>query len=322
MTGTAEIAAEPERRGVRLVDWARWRRRCSLARCPPETAESLRDFAGARFRACCRRCAAPDVPVPAPAECWHRFETHLAAGRGRRGKRYKAWLFAWARGCDQPPAAALAFGATLLMRDVVRAYLAREAPDPRFRSLQAPLRPAGDGTLTAEDLLPAEETPFDEAADREFMEIADRQAARHWPDLDRRERVALAARGRGWPLDRPPVLRAARCGRSALHAAYRAALERLAARLRADYPAETSDALLVLARHTLGRLTVQAADWAGSERGCAALFGRRFRPIEPAPAPRPAAPEPVPAGRPGPSRSEPHAPTATRARRGRRMHRV
>jgi hypothetical protein len=289
---------------ARLVDWVQWRRRCALARCTPDTAEALRGFAWTRFRACCERRAVAPSAMPTAAECWHRFEVHLVTGKGRRGKRYKAWLFHWARTCDQPPLAALALGATLLMRDVVRVYLAQEQPLPNTVSLHAPLSRGRDGSLTAEDLLPAESDPADEVAAREFLRIGRREAARHWGGLSRRERVALAAQAHGMPLAQPDMLRAARCGRSALHAAYHGTLERLAARLRLDYAGEEPGAMLLLARHALRDLSGFAAQWARNEPGCI----RIFRGVE---APTWAAA--VPAGSPDALACEPRPPPRRRA---------
>ncbi len=232
-----------------------WRRHCALAACAAQSATVLRGFIHARFDGFCRRYApfaasgARHPLTPPPADCWHLFETHLAVDQTRAGKRYKQWLFEAARAGEGSPAARLAGGATLLLRDVVRAWLAREAPEPRTQSLQAPLGAEATGdALTLEELLPDESDPADEAARRELEALAAEEAARLWRTLDRRDRLLLAARERGLRLDDEALARAAGIGKSALYARYRALLERLAKQLRHNYPREDPAALSALVR--------------------------------------------------------------------------
>lgn len=225
--------------------FSEWRRRCALAACGPESAATLRAFVHARFDAFCRRYAPFPAPIgphpltPPPADCWHLFETHLAVDRTRAGKRYKECLFEAARVGENPPDARLAGGATLFLRDVVRAWLAREAPRPRTRSLNAPLGadPSSDAP-TLEELLPDEADPADAVARRELEALAAAEAARRWPSLERRDRLLLAARERGLSLADASVARAAGLRKSELYARFRRLIERLAKDLRRDYPKE------------------------------------------------------------------------------------
>lgn len=256
-----------------------WRRRCSLAACSDSAAVLLRQFAASRFDAFCRRYApfpalrVPHPLTPPPADCWHLFETRLAVARTRGGKRYKQWLFESARVGDRLPLDRLTGGASLLMRDVVRAWLAHEAPHPRAESLQAPIAVSESGRpLTLEDLLPDERNPAEEAARRDIGNLSAKLARRLWPELDRRERIVLAARVAGRPLSDPAVERAAGCRKSMLYAALRALLERLAAQLRRDHPSEERAVLLAVARGVLDDLARRALEWATSEKPPLALF--------------------------------------------------
>jgi len=274
-------AALAEGASALLFAFLEWRRRCALAACSAPSAARLREFAVTRFDAFCRRYApfpAARVPhplTPAAGDCWHLFETHLTVDETRAGKRYKQWLFEAARAGDGPPLARLTGGAALLMRDVVRTWLAREGPRPRTDSLQAPLGADVAGArLTLEDLLPGESDPADEAAQRDLERCAAVIAERGWPDLDRRERIVLAARECGRTLSDPAVERAAECRKSMLYAAFRAVLARLAAQLRRDCRGEAPSALAALARLALAELSRRAFHWAKSEKSCTALFSK------------------------------------------------
>ncbi|MDZ4200423.1 MAG: hypothetical protein U1E27_14190 [Kiritimatiellia bacterium] len=250
--------------------WLEWRRRCSLARCSPETSRFLRNFARDRFNLFCRRYAAFPPPsgdhplTPEAADCWHLFETHLEVRHKRDGKRYKQWLAERVRGTEGRPSSIWTRGATLLMRDVVRAYLASEGPQPGTISLQTPISSSSDWQLG--DLLPAEADPVDEAAQREFDRMAEEEAARHWPTLERRERIAFAARELDLSMDHPSIIRAARCRKSTLYALYQSALERVALALRDDFRSEDAGAILILARRVLRRLAERSLEWILSEQ--------------------------------------------------------
>lgn len=256
-----------------------WHRRCVLHACSDSSAALLREFAASRFDAFCRRYApfpSPRVPhplTPAAADCWHLFETRLAVDRTRAGKSYKQWLFEAARVGTHLPLDRLTGGASLLMRDVVRAWLAHEAPHPRTDSLQAPIAVSASGRpLTLEDLLPDKGDPAEEAARRDIGRLSAEIAGDLWPELDRRERIVLAARAAARPLSDPAVEQAADCRKSMLYAALRALLERLAARLRRDHPSEEPAVLLAIARGILGDLARRALEWAISEKTPLSLF--------------------------------------------------
>lgn len=256
-----------------------WRRRCSLAACSDTAAGLLRQFAASRFDAFCRRYApfpalrVPHPLTPPPADCWHLFETRLAVDRTRSGKRYKQWLFESARVGARLPLDRLTGGASLLMRDVVRAWLAHEAPHPRTDSLQAPIAVSEPGRpLTLEDLLPDEGDPAEEAARRDIGNLSSEIAGDLWPELDRRERIVLAARAAARPLSDPAVEQAAGCRKSMLYAALRSLMERLAAQLRRDHPSEEPTVLLAIARGILSDLARRALEWAISEKPPLALF--------------------------------------------------
>lgn len=244
--------------------------------CSAETVARLRAFAHTRFDAFCRRYApfasarVPHPLTPDAGDCWHLFETRLTVDGTRAGKRYKQWLFEAARAGDGPPLARLTGGASLLMRDVVRAWLAREAPRPHTDSLQASLD--ADGGRTLEDLLAGDADPADEAARRDLERVAQEEADRRWSELDRRERVLLAAREFGAALSSPDVERAARCRKSVLYAAYRGLLERLAAELRRDFRGEDVATLAALSRSILAAWSRRALEWAKSENSLSPLF--------------------------------------------------
>ncbi len=264
-----------------------WRRRCALALCSLGASHQLKTFAWKRFDIFCRRYA-PFVPAanaeaghpltPPPADCWHLFETRLAVDRTRAGKRYKDWLFEAARAAPGAMLPRLTGGATLLMRDVVRAWLAHEAPRPHTNSLQAPAGGgAPDEAPSLEELLPVDITPADEAAEREWERISVEEARRSWRRLSRRDRVILTARALDLSLADEPVVTAAAARKSMLYAAFHSLLARLADDLRRRYADEESAAICSLARRVLQKMECRALTWARSEKSCAILFSSSER---------------------------------------------
>jgi hypothetical protein len=257
-----------------IAAWNEWKARCALGRCSEEARSELSAFARHRFATFLRRYAGGSASrrPPEAADCWHLLETRLVAGRRRSGKRYKDWLFARVGPSDADAEGTLRAGASLLLRDVVREHLRREAPPPFMVSLNAAVGPSGGRPLTLEDLLPAAPDAGQDVARREMERLAAERAAAFAASLRRAEKVAFAARERGVSLTHPAVLAAARCGRSALAESWRRASIRLMKSLADEFPNEDPDAL-----RWLTALTVQASleavfRWAGAEKSCARFF--------------------------------------------------
>jgi len=114
--------------------------------------------------------------------------------------------------------------------------------------------------------------PADEAARWDLERTAAAEAERRWAELDRRERVLLAAREAGAALSHPALEQAARCRKSVLYSAYRALLARLASQLRRDFRGEDSAVLAALSRGVLDAWGRRALDWAKSENALSPLF--------------------------------------------------
>ncbi len=254
--------------------WNEWKKQCALSLCAESTITLLRDFAHRRFhnyfrryaeRVGLRNSAAYDMDG---RDSWHLFETHLQINKSREGKRYKDWLFARAGGA----AAALESGATLLMRDVVREYLRREYSAAWMKSIQAGAGAGEERGWTLEDLLPGQADPLSDVMEREYKELAEKEAARILRDLSRRERIALAARAAGLSLAEPRIERAAGCKKSMLNQVWQTAAEKVAVEIRRAWAGEDRDAILQLTLSVFDTLKKQTILWISSETDLADFF--------------------------------------------------
>lgn len=262
---------------MRLACWQEWRAVCAAALCGPDTHDYLVGFANHRFQHLASRCdRAAQQPggwlraLPGTEAC-QRFETHLAVHATRAGKCYKDWLFARTRHSADAPLDVIQGGATLILRAVVRDYLRHERPSPRTLSLQAPLADA-ESAFTIEDLLADTSDPANDVALREYERLASGLAEEVFEALNRRERVALAAKTVGVALSHAAVAALTDCGKTALNRAYHMVLERLAATVRSRYPAEDNASQLTLTEKTLAKLKERILLWKDAENGVAAGF--------------------------------------------------
>lgn len=264
-----------------LSAWVEWKSRCAIVLCDESAQAVLYEFATTRFRRYVERYAnATNVRQAGviaanvdDAEAWHRFETHLTVTSTRGGKRYKDWLFARVPRRGSAPRDVIEGGAALLMRNVVREYLAQEFPPPGTVSLSRPVATGRDGAgLTLTDLLAAGASPADETARREYEELARGHAVPLFGELTRRERVALLAKRLGLSLARPEVERVAGCRKSMVNEAYRALVRQVDARVRARYADDGKDAVMALVLLVCEALEKCAFEWGKSERACRNLF--------------------------------------------------
>ena len=205
-------------------------------------------------------------------DAWHLFEVHLAVRGDRQGKRYKDWLFDRAGGLEAVGVEAVAGGAAVLMRDVVREHLRRECHPAGVLSLHAPLGTGMETGLTLEDLLPGGVDPAEAAALREFEELASAHANSLMSDMGRRERVALLAKDVGLSLAHPAVEKVAGCRKSALNSTYQEMITRVARRVRMEHPDDDVEAVRVLTVMTLSELRRRTRLWGEADRDGAALL--------------------------------------------------
>lgn len=241
--------------GTEAAGWLEWRQRCALGLCSTGTQAALRDFAGARFNGFMTKfaCYAGRGSIAA-ADAWHLFETHLAVGGNRDGKRYKDWLFARAGLSNDPLVDVIQGGATLLMRDVVREFLRREHSPASMISLARPLVGYEDRSLTLEDLLPGSVDPSCDVERRELERLSEELADRFCHDATCRERVAVLAKAEGLSLAHPEVEAAAGCGKSALNESYRAFVKETARAIMEEFSEDDPDTVRLLVLMTLEKM--------------------------------------------------------------------
>jgi hypothetical protein len=269
-----------DKAGPSFQHWQEWRELCALGRCAPETQACLEHFAQARFQLLVARYAHRTgveevrslTAAMKPRDSWHLLESRFVANRTRRGKSYKDWLFARLRNSPDRPLDVVQGGATLIMRDAVREHLRREFAPPRTRSLDQPVRSAAGTPVTLAELLPDEQHVAEQAAQREYLRLAEAQAEAVFEESSRRERALLLARGLGISFNSSALEELLGRKKSVLSQAYRRFVEGLAARIRRLYPEEDGQALLTLSCMTLEEVTQRAIRWGKSERSLAALF--------------------------------------------------
>jgi hypothetical protein len=259
-----------------MAAWVEWRRRCALGLCADSTARDLSNFAGYRFSRFLRRVrgltpgrSAADVSA---REAWHRFETHLLVTRTQAGKRYKDWLFARIEGSDDEPLDVVQGGATLILRDVVRAFVREEGCDAHTVSLHDRVAGRDDLTLSIEDLLACDADPRETAAQREYEDLAVRHASELFGGIPRRLRILLAARERGIPLTHPVVSQLTNCRKSVANDALRTCLRQVFDSLKLKYQDEDHEAVVRLALLTAQELARMACEWGKPVRRLARLF--------------------------------------------------
>ncbi len=240
-----------------LVAWQEWQTLCAVDLCRESVSAQLGQFARIRFEQNLERVGVSGGAHAVGGErAFHLFETFFRVGSGRRGKRYKKWLFARASGLKgEARLRCIEAGASLLMREVVREQLRRERAGPFMRSLEAPLSSEGD--LTLEDLLPDPSPPSD-ALCRDEWEALARSVADGWfAKLDRRERLLVLAREYGISFSEPLLLTGAGGSRSQLHASYAEVVLELGRYLQMSYPDEGPPGWLYMARKTLEHLAAR-----------------------------------------------------------------
>lgn len=258
--------------------WCEWKQFCALDLCSEPARQALTHFGSTRFSNCLRKYLSltnlthPDGAMPGAGDCWHLFESFLQIKSNKGGKRYKDWLFHRAKIGRGSQESLLASGASLLMRDVVRDYLRKEFPNKRNRSLQVPTIGTGTDTVTLEDLIPGAADPADEAGLAELEEIAKGQARDCFDGLDRRFKIAMAARGKCLSLSDPVVERAAGCTKSTIYLSLRAGVEGLVRGLQREFNGEDPETVRLLMVLVLDGVKKLAVRWFESENEPAEPF--------------------------------------------------
>lgn len=221
-----------------LREWDEWRTLCAISRCGAGTAESLRRFAHARFRRYVEAAVGPGrapAEMPTPDVCFDLLEHWCAVARPRTGRRYKEWLFARAAGlAGADGLAAVASGATLLVRSVVRKWLAHAPGVAGEASLDAPV-PGAQG-LTFGDLIPddAADSPADEMSRREAEAIADKV----FSGMRRTARLVMLSRLARLPLYHPRLLAEFGVGKSRANQMWRDVMGDIASAISRKWPGE------------------------------------------------------------------------------------
>jgi hypothetical protein len=265
--------------GASWQDWVQWKQRCALTRCDCAARRRLAAFAQARLkRAVTRLAGVTNLPASVwrripedPELAWHLFESHAVVTHTRQGKAYKEWLFARAGdGCESPLDTVVA-GATLMMRDVARAWVAKECLPRDTVTLDAPV--AGtEGTITYVDLLPTASTPLNAIEAHERAEYAAHAATRVFGHLDYRQRLVVAARLRGIPFDRDELLQATGWKRAMIYRACNRIFDSIRPLLQKLYPDESDDQIRLLLAGVCSELENQIDHWLAVENVLPLLF--------------------------------------------------
>lgn len=240
-----------------LENWQMWQERCAAARCTPAAKLDLFGFAFDRFRRYLQSVR-PLFSPPAAPDAWHAFESHLALGRTRTTKAWKAWLFA--RGGANPTLNCIQGGATLIMRDVVRAYLRNEHAPTWMLSLDAPLDSAADPqgrAIALEDLLPASADPIADVDAHDLQSLVNQLLVGVIAPLSAREKIALTVHHAGKTLSHHAVTSAARCGKSSLCNALHQGIQHMADLLAKELPQECASTRMHVAQGLIEQIAAE-----------------------------------------------------------------
>lgn len=254
---------ESDRKATMAADWQEWQSRCAADRCGVEVRDRLKRFGAARFEFYCRRYAGAighaqttvaDLRLAESKDAWHLLETRCHVGRHRSGKSYKQWLFARAEDCRDWTSVVEA-GATLLMRDVVRANLRQEHHAHFMRSLDAAQSSTdGQHTWNLAELIPDPTGPWAELEQREAEAFGMQLAAEFIDQLSLRERILVVARSVDVSFYDRRLQHCCGCSKSSLAYAYRHVLLKLGHRIREQGPDEETDHCLHVLHWTLEKL--------------------------------------------------------------------
>lgn len=253
--------------------WREWKRRCAAARCSDVVQSQLRSFVFHRFRHYVRRyCGRTNVFETDSVmrrfgrdDPWHLFESHAVVPGSRAGKRYKDWIFARAAGASGRFERVVESGVSLVVRSVVRDCLHNECLSRNMLPLETAVQAGGLHGVCVEELLHGTPDPADEAAAREFEDLAAHHAAQVFRSMTSRERVAVLAKRLGVPLGHERVTRAAGCGKSVLHEAYRERLKHIGLALRAQYADDGDESIMALTLMTVEHLKKVVFSWAKAD---------------------------------------------------------
>ncbi len=232
-----------------LGQWGEWRRLCAIARCAEPTAAALAGFARAKFR----HYAAPIVgeeavatEIPDAAACFNIVEHWMSVARPVSGRRYKEWLFARAEGQDgERRLATILAGASLVIRSVVREWLADAAPSGDV-SLDAPV-PGAEGVAFI-DLLPDEGAMAVEES--LLRDLAESLADEIFGSMEEPTRLVMLARAAKLPLYHPLLLGEFGFGKSKAATAWKDVIFDIAGRIKRRWPDEPGEWKVSLAMRT------------------------------------------------------------------------
>lgn len=253
---------------------------CALALCGEDTRRFLPGFVWVKFARfvevygqAVNSKSVQDL-IPSANEAWHRFETYCQLRKRVDGKAYKKWLFARIEGKDYSTQKTIEAGITLLMRDVVRDYLRQEASDYPAISLDKgrSANPDGDMPLNPEELLPGEPDMTIRTVEAlELDEIARKESATLFAQLDRKKRIALLSHEAGLSMAHPKTLKAARCGHSVMNTAFHEALAGIAKHARKCLPEDDRTVQASLACRMFAQVCQAIVHWGKTEKRCTHL---------------------------------------------------
>ena len=261
-----------------IDDWIEWKQMCDSARCSEDVRHRLWEWAGIQLNAHLRKWGAGQKLTEFgewnedPERAWHLFESHMVLKQVIGAKKPKDWLFDRLESGSGSPLDIIQGGGSLILRDVAKDLIRKNYSPPNWASLDAPVTPAAESSLTLGDLLPDAVNPADEAAFNELTELAEAHAQELFSSMSRRQRVALMAKGLGISLAETTLLETVDCSKSTLYDALAAVKKELVDRIEHESGESDSESLQILAALTLQALEILCLRWAESENDLSRYF--------------------------------------------------
>jgi len=268
--------------GFRLMDtefkhWETWKTKCNLRECDTETQAALLQFIRKRaYNLVMTACGAKHFIPPNISELdgwywWDLFEIVYIIRESKTQKKYKDGLFYIAARAQNDPADAMERQVcTYFKRDVLREFMKDHCPQKqRDVPLDEPLSQEESEGETRKDQKSLDgDATRDTVTLHETEQLAGDYANWLFKEMNRRERVAVAATYLNLAHSTPEVERAAGCKKSVLRTAYLALFTKLTDRLKRDFPEETAENLIRLGFYVFEVLKEKSHSWAKRESYC------------------------------------------------------
>lgn len=259
-------------------NWVEWKQKCDFWKCSPETQSVLIEYVERRWydwvnnaikRAKTNNIQLHELDV---LTCWDLLASYCANSQSLKTKLYKDYIFHAVRTSKNNAVYTIEGILFTIFRDAIRNYIIKTYLPSKIISFEISNADEENSFTLLDILVPPgkENTTFEQAAQNEYIEIANNIAGTIFPELALRVRIGMAARLLGIPLSNPEVLQIADCGKSVMQDTYKQFILMLGNRMKGKYAPH--EHVYDLTKLIVERLKNMCLEWAEAESSCARLF--------------------------------------------------